>query len=623
MNKLPQHIDLSKIKDPSFVKNLDHDGLEMLCADIRQEIIKETSLYGGHLSSNLGTVELTVALYRSFNFPKDKLIFDVGHQCYTHKILTGRSLAHLNEKGQVSGFEKRSESIYDCYEAGHSSTSLSAAEAFAIARDQRGEKYNVVALIGDASIVNGLSFEALNSIGSRPNKVIIVLNDNDMSIGRPSGGLGKFFRSISTGRVYNKTKLAYRRIMRKTAVGRKLYSWTYDLKAAFKRVLVHVNLFDNLGLTYFGPVDGHNIAALEKAFKRAKNTTKSVIIHTYTTKGKGYPYAEKDTNGYWHGVTPFDIETGQPKNLHPGFISWSHYFSDLTNELMAKYTNAELIVPATQKGSGLEQAFQLFPSRCIDVGIAEEHALTLAGAMALNGIHPIVAIYSTFLQRAYDELSHDCSRFNVDMTILIDRAGLVGSNGETHQGIYDEAYLKSIPNIVVTMPASQAEAKALYYQSFERHGIVCIRYPRDFVPSDHDILNVDMPFGRWRFLKKASKPDIAVVAVGPNALDLYDAICKENLDVTVINPVYLNPIDPNDIAEIKGYKDLFIYDAYGTKEGFASTVEALLLEAGYKGKVHLNCVPNIFVKHASITEQEDQYGLLPNQILSLIKAVQK
>jgi 1-deoxy-D-xylulose-5-phosphate synthase len=623
MKKEPQHIDISTIKDPTFLKSLNEDELELLCADIRTEIIKETSIYGGHLSSNLGTVELTVALYRSFNFPKDKLIFDVGHQCYTHKILTGRSLAHLNEKNCVSGFEKMSESPYDCYEAGHSSTSLSAAEAFAIARDQKGDKYDVVALIGDASIVNGLSFEALNSIGSRPNKVIVVLNDNDMSIGRPSGGLGKFFRSISTGRAYNRFKRGYRRVMYRTRLGKKLYSFTYAIKSAIKQKLVPVTMFDNMGLTYIGPIDGHNIHALEKAFKRAKNTTKSVLIHTFTTKGKGYPYAEKDMNGYWHGVTPFDIETGQPKNLHPGYISWSHYFSDVTNEIMSKYQNSELIVPATQKGSGLEQAFQLYPSRCIDVGIAEEHALTLAGAMSLQGIHPIVAIYSTFLQRAYDELSHDCARMNANMTILIDRAGLVGSNGETHQGIYDEAFLKSIPHIVVTMPATQAEAKALYYQSFDNHGIVCIRYPRDFVSSEHDVMPVDMPFGRWRFLHKAAAKKVALIAVGPNETEIEKGLLAQNIDATLIDPVYLNPIDPNDIAELLPYEHVFIYDAYGTKEGFGSSVESALLEAGYKGKVHCHCVPNEFIKHATIKQQEDAAGLLPEQILSLVKAVLK
>ena len=466
-----EHIDISDIKDPAFVKNLDYKGLDVLCSDIREEIIKETSIYGGHLSSNLGVVELTVALHRSFDFPKDKLIFDVGHQCYAHKILTGRHLEHLNEKGFVSGYQKIGESEYDCYEAGHSSTSLSAAEAFAIARDQKKEKYDVVALIGDGSIVNGLSFEALNDIGSRNHKVIIVLNDNDMSISKPTGGLGRFFRSISTQKAYNKFKQGYKRVMLRTTLGKKLYSISYALKSSLKRRLVPITMFDNMGFTYMGPYDGHNIKVLERAFKKAKVATKSVVLHVYTTKGRGYTYAEKDTSGYWHGVTPFDIETGQPKNLHPGQISWSHYFSDLTNEIMAKFPETELIVPATLKGSGLEQAFRLFPNRCIDVGIAEEHAVTMAGALALNGLHPIVVIYSTFLQRAYDEISHDCARLNVNMTILVDRAGLVGSNGETHQGIYDEAFLKSIPGVVVTMPSDQSEAKALYHQSLDNHEV--------------------------------------------------------------------------------------------------------------------------------------------------------
>jgi len=618
-----EHIDISDIKDPAFVKNLDYKGLDVLCSDIREEIIKETSIYGGHLSSNLGVVELTVALHRSFDFPKDKLIFDVGHQCYAHKILTGRHLEHLNEKGFVSGYQKIGESEYDCYEAGHSSTSLSAAEAFAIARDQKKEKYDVVALIGDGSIVNGLSFEALNDIGSRNHKVIIVLNDNDMSISKPTGGLGRFFRSISTQKAYNKFKQGYKRVMLRTTLGKKLYSISYALKSSLKRRLVPITMFDNMGFTYMGPYDGHNIKVLERAFKKAKVATKSVVLHVYTTKGRGYTYAEKDTSGYWHGVTPFDIETGQPKNLHPGQISWSHYFSDLTNEIMAKFPETELIVPATLKGSGLEQAFRLFPNRCIDVGIAEEHAVTMAGALALNGLHPIVVIYSTFLQRAYDEISHDCARLNVNMTILVDRAGLVGSNGETHQGIYDEAFLKSIPGVVVTMPSDQSEAKALYHQSLDNHGVFCIRYPRDFVSSEHDVPLVDLPFGRWRFLKKSSSKKAAILAVGPNCLEVKQLMEKEGVDATLIDPVYLNPFDPKDIKEIAQYENIFVYDAYGTREGFCESVESLLIEEGFKGCVFPICVPTLFVKHATIIEQEQQFGLLPSQVVAQVKAVLK
>lgn len=614
---------ISDIKDPAFVKHLDYKGLDVLCSEIREEIIKETSNYGGHLSSNLGVVELTVALHRTFDFPKDKLIFDVGHQCYAHKILTGRRLDHLNEKGCVSGFQKIGESEYDCYEAGHSSTSLSAAEAFAIARDQKKEKFDVVALIGDGSIVNGLSFEALNDIGSRNHKVIIILNDNDMSISKPTGGFGRFFRSISTQKGYNKFKQGYKRFLLRTAFGKKLYSISFAIKSSLKRRLVPITMFDNMGFTYMGPYDGHNIKVLEKAFNKAKIATKSVVVHVYTTKGRGYSYAENDTSGYWHGVTPFDIETGQPKNLHPGQISWSHYFSDLTNEAMAERANTELIVPATLKGSGLEQAFNLFPDRCIDVGIAEEHAVTMAGAMALNGLHPILVIYSTFLQRAYDELSHDCARLKINMTILVDRAGLVGSNGETHQGIYDEAFLKSIPGVVVTMPSDQSEAKALYKQSFDNHGVFCIRYPREYVSSEHDVQTIDLPFGRWRVLKKSAKKKAVVVAVGPNCLVLKDLMEKQGVDATLIDPIYLNPIDLNGVNDLLQYEHVFIYDSYGTREGFSESVESLLIESGYKGQVHSHCVPTLFIKHATIAEQEGEFGLLPNQILKQIENVVK
>lgn len=613
-------IDINKIKNPSFLKTLDYNQLATLCQDIRTEIIKETSLFGGHLSSNLGAVELTVALHRFFDFPKDKLIFDVGHQCYTHKILTGRSLNNLNKKGCVSGFQKMAESEYDCYEAGHSSTSLSAAEGFAIARDLKKDSYNVIAVIGDGSIVNGLAFEALNDIGCRNHKVIIVLNDNDMSISLPQGAFGRFFRKVSTARFYNRAKSHYKQALLRTAAGKRLYSWSYALKGAIKRKLVPINMFDNMGFTYMGPYDGHDIKAMEHAFKKAQNATKSVIIHVYTTKGKGYKYAEKDKTGYWHGVTPFDIETGQPKNLHPGEISWSHYFADLTDEIMASHKNTELIVPATLKGSGLEKSFADFPGRCLDVGIAEEHAVTLSGALALNGIHPILAIYSTFLQRAYDELSHDCARLKVNMTVLIDRAGLVGSNGETHQGIYDVGFLKTIPSVVVAMPSNQSEAKALYYQSLEKHGVFCIRYPRSFVSSEHDVLPVDMPFGRWRFLSVSKLKKACVIGVGPSALDLLRLFEIKRDEVTFVNPVYLNPIDPKDIEEISKYERIFIYDAYSTKEGFASSVESQLIESGYRGHVRSFCVPTAFIPHMSIQQQEEESSLLPEQVYDAIIA---
>jgi 1-deoxy-D-xylulose-5-phosphate synthase len=469
-------IDIRDIKGPEFLKELNYRSLDLLSEKIRREIIDKTSKYGGHLSSNLGVVEITIALHRMFNFKHDKLIFDVGHQSYTHKILTGRSLEYLRNRNGVSGFQKICESYYDCFEAGHSSTSLSAAQGFALNRDARGEKYDVVAVIGDGSIVNGLAFEALNNISHNNNKVIIILNDNEMSISRPTGGMGKFFAKISTASGYTNFKISYRRFMFKTRMGHALYNFTSRIKNAIKQKLVPTTYFDDMGFQYIGCIDGHNIKALEKAIARAKRTPKSVVLHVATVKGKGYRYAENDTTGYWHGVTPFEIESGKPKNLHPEELSWSHLFSDLLTALMAERNDLVIISPATVKGSGLEDLFSTYPKRTFDVGIAEGHALTLASGLAVAGTHPIVSIYSTFMQRAFDQIIHDIARMNLNITFLVDRSGLVGLDGETHQGIYDESFLLSTPNTVVTMPSSDKEAKYLLNESLKQHGPFFIRY---------------------------------------------------------------------------------------------------------------------------------------------------
>lgn len=609
MKEKLERIDIKRIKDPSVVKNLGYKSLCILCHDIREEIIRETSIYGGHLGSNLGVVELTVALYRVFDFPKDKLIFDVGHQCYTHKILTGRTLKNLNSKDGVSGFIKTSESAYDCYEAGHSGTSLSAAQAFAKARDLNGEKYDVVALIGDSSIVNGLSFEALNSLSSHNNKIIIVLNDNDMSISRPVGGFGNFFRRISSARFYNRAKSNFRRQMSRNAVGRKLYSFTYRFKSEVKQLLVPTTLFDNLGFTYIGPVDGHSIKAMEKAFERAKATTKSAVVHVCTKKGKGYPYAEKDTVGYWHAVTPFNISDGTPKNLHPDEISYSHVFGDYIHDSLAEDEKRLLICPAMTKGSHLESSFHDFPNRAIDVGIAEEHALTLAGALSLNGFHPIVCIYSTFLQRAYDELSHDGARIGIDMSLLIDRSGLVGPDGDTHMGIYDVAYLKSIPGVIVTMPTNLIEGKALFRQSLEKgHGIYAIRYPHTLTKKLDAIPDISLDFLRWVNLRAPQKGGNCLIAVGPRGGELLEK-CLTLPNLGLVKALFLNPIVDENIIPLLDNKKIYVYDSYGTRNGFSESVLAKLMELGYKGEVRVFSLPNSFVPHMSRNEQEVEYGV--------------
>ena len=609
------------LADPKGLSSMSPAELTRLCAALRTEIIRVCSLYGGHLSSNLGDVELTVALHKRFDFAHDKLIFDVGHQCYAHKLLTGRSLEHLNEQGQVAGFQKMAESIYDPWEAGHSSTSLSAAQAFALAREEKGEKYDVVAFIGDSSIVNGLALEALNNIGYGPHKVIVILNDNDMSISQPVGAIGNFFRRISTGRGYIRMKHGYRRVLQKTRFGRWVYSWTSRFKSWLKHKLVAPNLFDNLGFNYIGPIDGHNLKALDKAILRAKRSDDSVVLHVRTTKGKGYGYAENDLTGYWHGVTPFDIATGMPKNFHPGLISWSHFFADLTDDILKDKPNSHLVVPATRKGSGLEKAFASYPSRCHDVGIAEEHAATLCGALAVNGVHPILSIYSTFMQRCYDEISHDCARVKANMTILVDRAGLVGKNGDTHQGIYDVAYLKSIPNVVIAMPSTKAIARALYYQSFDGHGVFAIRYPREMVVESEDFMQCELPFMRWRYEKNSTSKKLAIVAVGPKEKEFLELAKSRYLDAEIVDPVYLFPLQKDNVLPLLSYQAILIYDAYGTKEGFADSLLAALCEFGYHGKVVVRAIPNQFVAHASAKEQLSQFGLLPEQILQEAKAI--
>ncbi len=612
-------IDIRDIKGPEFLKELNYRSLDLLSEKIRREIIDKTSKYGGHLSSNLGVVEITIALHRMFNFKHDKLIFDVGHQSYTHKILTGRSLEYLRNRNGVSGFQKICESYYDCFEAGHSSTSLSAAQGFALNRDARGEKYDVVAVIGDGSIVNGLAFEALNNISHNNNKVIIILNDNEMSISRPTGGMGRFFAKISTASGYTNFKISYRRFMFKTRMGHALYNFTSRIKNAIKQKLVPTTYFDDMGFQYIGCIDGHNIKALEKAIARAKRTPKSVVLHIATVKGKGYRYAENDTTGYWHGVTPFEIESGKPKNLHPEELSWSHLFSDLLTALMAERNDLVIISPATVKGSGLEDLFSTYPKRTFDVGIAEGHALTLASGLAVAGTHPIVSIYSTFMQRAFDQIIHDIARMNLSITFLVDRSGLVGLDGETHQGIYDESFLLSTPNTVVTMPSSDKEAKYLLNESLKQHGPFFIRYPRDLLKKNHLIQEENHQFGKWIMERVANSKRVAVIAVGQLLRSLKELIIEADLDVTLVNALFLKPHDQEMLSSLSEYETIVIYDAYATEFGFASYLKTKLCEMSYKGQIKSFAIPDVFVTQAKISEQLEELGLLPKQVFEEIK----
>lgn len=614
-----EKIDISSIKGPEFLKGMDYDSLGLFCEDIRKEIIEKTSIYGGHLSSNLGVVELTVGLFRTFDFTKDKLIFDVGHQSYTEKILTGRKLDHIREKGGPSGFQDRKESPYDVWESGHAGTSLSAAQGFAISRRLKKEDHDIVVVIGDSSASTGMSLEALNSIADSSDKLIIILNDNGMSISKPSGG---FFRNISTAKGYNSFKRRYRSSMAKSKFGRGIFRASYGFKDFVKRLLVPTNIFDQMGFTYMGPVNGNDLKAVEKACKRAKNATKTVIMHVITKKGMGYPYAEGDTSGYWHGVTPFEIDSGSPKEMHPETISWSHHFGELTSEFMEDAKNY-LICPAMIKGSHLEDAFDKHKDRSIDVGIAEEHALTLAASLSLEGFHPIVSIYSSFLQRAYDQLSHDCARQGADMTILIDRAGLVGKDGATHQGIYDEAYLKSIPNITLAMPSTLKQARALYEESLkEGHGVFAIRYPHSQTKKCDDKGAV-LPYGKWLFEDFNESRGTVLIGVGELGRNLHLLLKQEGIEINYIDAVYLFPLDIEGIKRILEMDSIIVYDPYSTEKGFIESLGNELMKQGYKGHFETRCVPNDFISHASIKDQLEDNGLLPEQLVTEIRDLSK
>ena len=561
----------------SEIKTADYDVLNELCADIRKEIVEATAKNGGHLSSNLGAVELTVAIHRNFDLPKDKLIFDVGHQSYAHKLLSGRSLKGLGQKDGVSEFQKLNESPFDPFSAGHSSTSISAAEGFAIVRDQNKEDYNVVALVGDAAVMNGLALEAINHLSYTKSKVIIVLNDNEMSITSPIGGFQKCgFDSVA-------------------------------------------KLYEDMGFKYVGPIDGHDLKALDEALSEAKKSDRTVLIHCKTKKGKGYAPSEVDDYGYWHATSPFDIETGKPLDLHPNKISWSHYCADLAEEILEKYPNTNLIVPATLKGSNLDVCFAKFPTRTFDVGIAEEHALTLASAMALAGSHPIVTIYSTFMQRAYDEILHDCARQHANITVFVDRAGLIGMTGATHNGIYDVAYLMTIPGVVITMPSTKNEALTLAKESLGKHGVFFIRAPREFLDKEDANLE-NLPFGRWRFVEEKENKKLILVGVGPDGRKLNDLLKANGIEASYVNPLYLNSFDKDDVAKLLGYENILVYDSYGVENGFASKLGSVLMKAGYKGNFIAKAIGNDFVSHMSIKEQKSLYGLNPEEMLEFIKA---
>ena len=508
-------MNILEIKNPKFLKKLKIKDLEVLSTDIRSFIIDKVSITGGHLSSNLGVVDLTIAIHKVFDSPKDKIIFDVSHQCYTHKILTGRAkeFDNLRKLKGLSGFQKREESEYDSYEAGHSSTSLSAALGMALARDKLNKKYNVIAIIGDGSMGNGLAYEALNHIGSTKTKLIIILNDNEMSISKNVGALHNNLDKIRANYKYNNAKNNTKKILNKIPlIGNYLSKGITNVKSSFKKLYLKEGfLFEEFGIKYYGPINGHDYKEMISYLEIAKKEPNPVIIHVITEKGKGYLPAEKDNIGSWHGVGPFDKETGIIKKNNDNLVTWSEVISNHLIELTKINKDIMVITPAMAGGSKLLKYKELYPNNFLDVGIAEEHALILANGMSTQGLIPFVSIYSTFLQRGYDQVIHDIARMNTHVILGIDRCGIVGEDGETHQGIYDLTFLLPIPNLIISTPKDSIEAGNLLYTAILSKRPFVIRYTKDkltYLKENYKIV----PIGSWETLVEGK--DAVLISYG-------------------------------------------------------------------------------------------------------------
>lgn len=616
-------MEVTNIKDPKFLKKMKINDLEILSNDIRNFIIDKVSVTGGHLSSNLGVVDLTIALHKVFDSPKDKIIFDVSHQCYTHKILTGRAkdFDNLRKLNGLSGFQKREESEYDSYEAGHSSTSLSAALGMALARDKQNNKYNVIAIIGDGSMGNGLAYEALNHIGSTKTKLIIILNDNEMSISKNVGALHNNLDKIRANYKYNHAKDNTKKILNKIPlIGKSLTKGIKSIKSSFKKLYLKEGfLFEELGIKYYGPINGHDYKEMITYLELAKKETEPVIIHVITEKGKGYSYAKNDELGIWHGVGPFDKETGIIKKSNDNLITWSEVISNHLIELTKNNNDIVAITPAMAGGSKLLKYKELYPNNFYDVGIAEEHALILANGMSTQGLIPFVSIYSTFLQRGYDQIIHDIARMNTHVIIGIDRCGIVGEDGETHQGIYDLTFLLPIPNLIISTPKDSIEAGNLLYTASLSKRPFAIRYSKDKLEYQKENYKI-IPIGSWNVLENGK--DAVLITYGSLIEKAYKI--KENLknkiDLSIVNARYQKPIDEKLFNSILNeYKNIFIYEEQTEINSLGSYLINYANKKEYKGNIKLFAIKDEYIRQGKKEEVLKELHLDEKSITNKIK----
>ena len=601
---------LQGIKNPDDLKKLNQNQIPELCAEIRSCILETVSKNGGHLASNLGSVELTVALHRVFSAPQDAIIFDVGHQCYAHKLLTGRfdNFSTLRTENGISGFMRPTESVYDAITTGHSSNSISAAYGIYKAKSVLGEEGTAVAVVGDGALTGGMAYEALNNAGDEKGNFIVVLNDNEMSISKNVGSLAKYLTVIRSRPNYYKFKDGFSDFLLKIPfLGNSLYRGFSKLKLLLKDAIYNSNFFEDLGFHYLGPVDGHDEKKLEEILQIAKAKDEPVIVHVMTVKGKGYKFAEETPNNY-HGVSAFDLEKGVTTNKSEDFSSC---FGTMLCELAEKDSKICAITAAMKVSTGLYEFSKKYSDRFFDVGIAEQHAVTFATGLAKGGMRPVFAVYSSFLQRGFDQVIHDAAIANVPLTICVDRAGFVGEDGETHQGVFDAAFLSQIPNVKIYAPSNYNELKVMLKKAIYEDGVSVVRYPRGKEYSSDNF---------------AIDADYSLLGSGKNAVVTYGRLvstalsaAEELSNVAVIKLNVINPL-PNSLKEeLKKYDKIFFFEEGIKKGGIGEHLGQLLHDAGIKCEYKNIAVDDTFISSATVNSQLTKYLLDADSMIKIIK----
>ncbi len=612
---------LEQIQKPNDIKKIDPKDYPLLASEIRHFLVEKVSRQGGHLASNLGAVELTMALHIVFTLPRDKIIFDVGHQCYTHKLLTGRrdGFDTLREYGGMSGFPNYEESACDVFDTGHSSTSISTGLGLAQARDLLGAKYSVVSVIGDGSMTGGMAFEALNNASRLESNMIIVLNDNDKSIGDNVGGLSSAFQNLRTAPAYNRMKQSVKSSLDKIpAVGEQMVRQIGRAKDAVKQMLLPNMLFENMGLTYLGPIDGHNVNAVIRALKDARRVNRAVVVHVVTKKGKGYRFSEENPERF-HGIDPFNVSTGRP--LHRKKKTYTDFVSEGMLAIGEKDPKVAAVTAAMAEGTGLAAFRSRFPKRFFDVGIAEQHAVGFAAGLAKGGLKPYVCIYSTFLQRAYDQLIHDVALQKLPVTILVDRAGLVGADGITHHGMLDGGYLQTIPGITVMAPCDGQELLAMLHFSLDFGGPLVIRYPRGAAPLSLSSEHAEIRCGKAEILLQGK--DILLFAAGSmvrTAAEAAGILKKEGLCPTVVNARFTKPFDRDLLRRLTAEHSLTAVLEESNRSGGLGEHIAQFFEDEQIGCRLINFSPeDAFYPHGKTERLLEDAGLTPGQVAGRIR----